>query len=40
LTAIDTAKVNREIMELAKELVGQPGLEPKFLGEWIQVIRV
>ena len=32
-----TAKVNREIMELAKELVGQEGLEPSFLGDWIQV---
>ena len=24
-------------MELAKELVGQEGLEPSFLGDWIQV---
>ena len=26
-----------ELLELAKELVGQEGLEPSFLGDWIQV---
>jgi hypothetical protein len=31
------AKVNREMMEAAKELVGVEGLEPTFLGQWIQV---
>jgi hypothetical protein len=40
LTGLGVAKVNREIMELAKELVGQQGLEPRFLGEWIQVTAV
>jgi hypothetical protein len=31
------AKVNKEMMELARELVGMEGLEPSFLGHWIQV---
>jgi hypothetical protein len=37
MLGILAAKVNREMMEAAKELVGVEGLEPTFLGQWIQV---